>query len=73
MSDPEQVTGHVQVTCSYCGGTIVLGYDDREEPAVLHSIPTCDSFEVPETPTEVLAFLAENRRRLGIADPEVPS
>ena len=62
-----------ELPCTFCGGKLVLGYDLNDEPMILHTTPFCTRFDAVETPNEMLDFLVENRRKLGIPDPPEPS
>ena len=55
----------IQVTCSFCGGNVQYGEADGRD-AALHTEPPCREY----VDLELLDFMIQNRRRLGIEDPE---
>ncbi len=59
-----------EILCSFCQKRILLGYTSNGtpegEPCAMHEKPACKDF----LDKELLEFLSENRKRLGIPDPD---
>lgn len=60
-------TPQLEFPCGFCGGTLTAGVAEGDVPMIIHTMPMCTEFETIEEPT---AFLAANRKKLGIPLPE---
>jgi len=55
-----------------CGKRIAFGYDDENNPCMVHSLPTCEKFDSCDDPSELLKHINQINQQ-NIKPSNVPS
>lgn len=62
MTKPNTATAQGPFQCAYCEGTFSVGFTDTDEPVILHTFPTCASYDKLETTEDGIQYMRAARK-----------